>query len=285
VNEPIDLLLVATRLVEFVAAFGLFGFAAFQAYAPPDLRGSGGPFYRVILPVVAGIAALGWGLAIAYQIGGGIDVSVVTLLGRIWLTTGFGRALLTASLLGLTMALTGLGGGRRRWLGLGLGAALLIALSFVGHAAGSGLAGGARLGVKATHLLAAGVWLGGLPPLAWALRRQSPSTVILLRRFGTLGGVAVTLVLATGLVSIAFVVEIAGGRLGHLYTRVLIVKLALVLGLLAVAALNRFRLTPMMARRPHEALTALRRTVLLEQVLAFAILASVATLGQLDPAM
>ena len=284
-SQLIDLLMIVSRFVEFVAAFGLFGFAVFQVYAPPDLRGSGGVVYRAILPALAGVAAIGWSLAIARQIAGGIDPSVITLLGRIWLTTGFGRALLTASLLGAAMALNGLGGTQRRWLGLGLSAFLLIALSFVGHAAGVGRAGGAHIAVRATHLLAASAWLGGLPPLVLALRRESPSTAILLRRFGVLGAAAVALLLATGVVSIVFVVAIAGGRLGPLYTRVLIVKLALVLGLLALAAVNRFRLTPMMARRPHQALAALGRTVLLEQVLGLAVLASVAALGQLDPAM
>jgi len=280
-SDPVDLFLVGARLAEFVAAFALFGFAAFQVYAPADFRGSGGRFHRTILPALAGVAAIGWGLAIAHQIGGAIDASIVSLLGRIWLTTGFGRALLTASLLGLAMMLNGLGRAQRRWLGLGLSALLLIVLSFVGHAAG----GAARLGVRATHLLAAGAWLGGLPPLALALRRESPSTANLLRRFGFLGGVAVALILVTGLLTVWFVVGIAGGRLGILYTRVLIVKLALVLGLLAVAAINRFRLTPMVARRPREALAALRGTVLLEQVLGLSVLASVATLGQLDPTM
>jgi putative copper resistance protein D len=279
VSDQVDLLLVAARLVEFVAAFGLFGFAAFQVYAPSEVRGCGGLFYRTILPVLAGVAAIGWSLAIARQIG--CNAPTVPLLGRIWLTTGFGRALLTASLLGLAMALNGLGGAQRRWLGLGLGALLLMALSFVGHAAG----GGVRLAVRATHLLAAGAWLGGLPPLALALRRESASTAKLLRRFGVLGGTAVALILVTGLLTIWFVAAVAGGRLGPLYTRVLIVKLALVLGLLAVAAVNRFRLTPMMARRPREALAALKGTVLLEQGLGLSILASVAILGQLDPAM
>jgi copper resistance protein D len=285
VSVPLDLLLVAVRLVEFVAALGLFGFAAFQVCAPPDLRGSGGRVYRTLLPAAAGVGALGWSLIIAGEIVGGIDASAITLIGRIWLTTGFGRALLTAAVLCLVLALSGLGGAQRRWLTFWFSAALLIVLSFVGHAAGVGLAGGARIGVQAMHLLAAGAWLGGLPPLALALRRASPSTTILLRRFGVLGGTAIALVLATGLVSIAFVVEIAGGRLGPLYTRVLIAKLALVSGLLAVAAVNRFRLTPMMVGHPREALAVLRRTVLVEQVLGLAIVASVATLGQLDPAM
>jgi len=283
-SEPVDLFLVGARLVEFVVAFGLFGFAAFQVYAPSLFRGPGGLVYRAILPALASVAAIGWSFAIARQIGGG--TSAIALLGRIWLTTGFGRALLAASLLGVALALNGPGGARRRWLGLGLAAALLVALSFVGHAAaGVGPAGGVRIGVRATHLLAGGVWLGGLPPLAMALRGESASTGILLRRFGAMGAAAVALILATGLASIAVVVAVAGGRPGPLYTRVLIIKLSLVSGLLVAAAANRFRLTPRLARHPRETLATLRRTVALEQVLGLGILASVATLGQLDPAM
>ncbi|HXU99053.1 MAG TPA: CopD family protein [Caulobacteraceae bacterium] len=285
-TPSIELFLVAARWVEFVAAMGLFGAAAFDVYAPSDSRRPGGAAWRVALPAVASAAAVAWSVAIVGQIAGGFGPASLPLLAQICLTTGFGRALLAAALLALALTAAGLAGARRRWLELGLAGGLLIALSFVGHAAaGGGVSAVVRIAVRSGHLLAGGAWLGGLPPLALALRRASPGTALLLRRFGVMGAGAVSLILASGIASIALVVGVAGGRLGPLYTRVLIAKLSLVAGLLAVAAVNRFRLTPLMAREPSVALAALEKTILVEQAIGLAALAAVAVLGQLDPTM
>jgi putative copper export protein len=67
--------------------------------------------------------------------------------------------------------------------------------------------------------------------------------------------------------------------------RTLVVKLAFVLGLIILAAVNRLRLTPMMARAPDRARRLLRATIVAEQVMGLGALASVALLGQLDPSM
>ena len=167
---------------------------------------------------------------------------------------------------------------------VGLSGAILVALAFVGHAAGGqGLMGGLRLAIQAVHLLAAGAWLGGLPPLAGALRRGGPSVPDMLGRFGVMGAVAVPLVVITGLGTGAFMVVLAGGALGPHYVQVLAVKLTFVLSLFVLAAVNRFRLTPMMSRNPLRATAALGRTILLEQILGLGAVASVALLGQLDP--
>jgi putative copper export protein len=100
-----------------------------------------------------------------------------------------------------------------------------------------------------------------------------------------MGAMAVPLVIITGLGNGAFMAVLAGGALGPRYTQVLAVKLGFVLSLFAVAAVNRFRLTPMMSRNPLRATAALGRTILLEQFLGLGAVASVALLGQLDPTM
>jgi putative copper resistance protein D len=282
VNAPTDPLLIAARLAEYLAAFAIFGGALFRSYAPSELRQPPGPLRRFGLPVMAGVAALAWALAIARQIA---DASPFALLPTVLLQTGFGRALLAAAFLSLLLLLAGLGGRDRPRLTAALGGLLLAAPAFIGHAAGPGLTGAWRTGVKAVHLLAAGAWLGGLPPLALALRRGGASTPLLLRRFGRLGAVAVTAVLATGLVSVAFVTEIAGGSLGPLYLGTLAVKLAVVAVLLGLAAVNRLRLTPMVDRGDERGARSLQRTVLFEQLVALAVVVSVAFLGELDPAM
>jgi putative copper resistance protein D len=86
-----------------------------------------------------------------------------------------------------------------------LSGAALAAFAFVGHGAdGAGLVGVARLGLMATHLLAVGAWLGALAPLARALAQAGPAAPRLLERFGAIAAVAVTLVVATGLGTLAW---------------------------------------------------------------------------------
>ena len=93
------------------------------------------------------------------------------------------------------------------------------------------------------------------------------------------------MVLVTGAATLVFVALDTRAGLGRAYLQTLAVKLAFVLGLLALAGVNRFRLTRLMAREPARATRLLRRTILAEQALGLGALASVALLGQLDPAM
>jgi putative copper export protein len=127
-------------------------------------------------------------------------------------------------------------------------------------------------------------WLGALPALGLALARER-QPLQLLDRYGWVGGVSVALVLVTGVATLVFVALDAPGGLGRGYLTILAVKLAFVLGLLILAAVNRFRLTPMMPRAPDRARRLLRRTIVAEQLLGLGALATVALLGQLDPSM
>jgi putative copper resistance protein D len=64
-----------------------------------------------------------------------------------------------------------------------------------------------------------------------------------------------------------------------------VVKLLLVAALLAVAAVNRWLLTPLAARDADRAIRWVRASIAAEQALGAAVIAAVAVLGQLDPAM
>jgi putative copper resistance protein D len=135
----------------------------------------------------------------------------------------------------------------------------------------------------AAHLLAAGVWLGGLLPLALALPRAGSDAVPLLRAFGRNAMAAVALLVTSGMITAFAVVALARGAPGKTYLETFGVKLALVAGMLTLASLNRWRLTPLAERNPIAARRAFAWTVAGEQVLALAIIAAVTLLGQTAP--
>jgi putative copper export protein len=274
------------RCCVLLPALALFGSACFSLYAASALRGPTNTVFRIGLPTLAAAGALAWIVLLGRQMEGAPGLPSIAILRQICVQTGFGRALAAAALLSLGLAAIALRSDRWAGARITVSGALLVCLAFIGHAAATpGLAGPVRVGVMALHLLAAGVWLGGLPPLARAMRQQGPAVERLLRRFGVIGLMAVCTILATGLGSGLFVLSMTAGRLGPSYLAVLSAKLSLVALLLALAALNRFRLTPLIARDGERAVATLRRSILLEQAAGLGVIAAVALLGQLDPSM
>ena len=113
-----------------------------------------------------------------------------------------------------------------------------------------------------------------------------------LQRFAVVGTIVVGLLIATGLVNSLMLVGLANLPTlpSTVYGRLLIAKLVLFLGMLLLAASNRLRLTPALARArsagsTQHAVTSLRRSVMLEVSAALLILALVAWLGTLAPPM
>ncbi len=110
--------------------------------------------------------------------------------------------------------------------------------------------------VDLLHLLAAGLWIGGLFALAlvtWALLRRGRENVQLLmqatwRRFSLMAVISVTLLFATGLYSAGVEVASPDALLTTLYGRALMVKVAIVAGVAMVGALNAILLHPGLAR-------------------------------------
>jgi copper transport protein len=200
--------------------------------------------------------------------------------------TTAGRALAVAALFALALAGLALAPRRPAQLRAALAGGLLASLAFVGHAAAvSGPPGVMRIAVMAAHLLGAGVWLGGLLPLAIALPRAGADTLPLLREFSRIALATVALLAVTGMATAVAVLTLAGGTPGMTYVKTLGVKLALVAGMLGLASLNRWRLTPLAERDPAAARRALAWTIAGEQILALAVIAAVTLLGQLDPSM
>lgn len=178
----------------------------------------------------------------------------------------------------------------------------LASLAWTGHgAAGEGTAGSFQLVADVVHLLAAGAWFGALLGIGAALARISPRSMLedigtmqsALQRFAVAGSIIVGLLIVTGLVSGWALVGPAHvmGLIETPYGRVLACKLALFAAMLVLAATNRFRLTPALARATglgHVSpvvVVKLRWTIAIETILAVSILATVAWLGTLAPPM
>jgi putative copper export protein len=277
--------LALARCCVLLPGLALFGSSCFSFYAAGEPLAAANIHRRIGLPMLAAFGAIAWILLLGRQMTCASGLPSVVVLGQISLDTGFGRALALIVVLSLALAALAAGGGARGPR-LAISAALLVCLAMVGHVAGaSGLSGEITRGAVTIHLLAAGVWLGGLPPFGRAMRRQGPEVAALLRRFGDITLISICAILCTGVGAGLFIVRLAGGRLGPAYLTTTLIKLGLVMALLSLAAVNRFRLTPLVARGGEPALKALRRTVLTEQGVGVAIIGAVAVLGQLDPVM
>lgn len=164
-------------------------------------------------------------------------------------------------------------------------AVALASQAWTGHAGASEAALGTlhRLG-DVVHLLAAAVWLGALflflsAALGGGDRKQ------LIRRlsgFATSGSVIVLLLLLTGVLN-TLVIACWPPNWGSDWLLILGVKLVLFLLMLALAASNRWRITPVLERDPSASLRPLQLSLALETGAGLAIVAIVGWLGTLTP--
>ena len=118
----------------------------------------------------------------------------------------------------------------------------------LGHGVSMGGALGAALSTtEVLHLLSAGAWLGALPGLLMlAGLLESERAKQMVTRFSRFGLACVLVLAATILVQGWVLMGGLPGLIGTDYGRIALAKLCLFLLLLAVAALNRFRLAPVM---------------------------------------
>jgi putative copper resistance protein D len=126
------------------------------------------------------------------------------------------------------------------------------------------------------HLLAVALWVAALLPLRRAA--SVPGGAALLHNFGVLASVTVPVLIIAGL---GFAWIMAGSLwalIGTAYGLMLLAKVALVSILLMLAALNKWRLVPALARGLPEADKALRRAITLEVAIVGLILLATATL-------
>jgi copper transport protein len=218
---------------------------------------------------VVGLGALGLDLL-------GLPLAALATIApwKIAFATSAGPALLVA-IAAILFALLGL---RSAWY-----ARALALIAFVGVGLSLAMSGHAATAPPELltrpaifiHGLAVAFWVGALAPLA-ALVAKSPATALpMVNRFSRIAVPVVGVLALTGL-ALAFVqLEKLSALVETRYGLILSIKLALVLVLLALAAFNRFRLTPSLPG-DHKAAPALKRSILLECAIALAIFAVVA---------
>jgi copper transport protein len=123
------------------------------------------------------------------------------------------------------------------------------------------------LGGAFAHVLAAAVWFGGVVGLGIALRTVRGDDVPgLLLAFARWMTAALALLFAGGLVLAVLCLPSATALLHSAYGQVLLVKLAVVGGVLVVSSANHRRLVPMAVRGQAEAVRVLRLNVAVEQI-------------------
>jgi copper transport protein len=172
-------------------------------------------------------------------------------------------------------------------LGLGAAATMLVHVA-AGHAAGSGSLGPLNLLAQWLHLLAVGVWVGGFLWLVLGIRFDPAGgcegeRVAAVQRFSRLATVALALVALTGVARALVEVGSWHGLADTSFGRTLLVKAALVAGLVAIGAANRFRVVPAL-RAGRAKLQTVGATVRAELAIAIPILVAAALLGELPPA-
>jgi putative copper resistance protein D len=217
--------------------------------------------------------------------------------GLVWLAR-HGLLLVLGGFLALRVDATD----RRNWIAVRAEPLLLAALALAlvsasSHAAAVSPGTRQAVGVDVAHLLATGVWLGGLLPMAWLLRAASrddgvdarPYAMRAARRFSRVALLAMLALIASGLMNAVTQVESIAALIGTTHGRLLLAKLTVLVPILAIAVCNRTRFLPALSQTEGTSFesSAMRRLgafVALEAGLAFALLALAVAMTLTTPA-
>ncbi|UXV17750.1 copper homeostasis membrane protein CopD [Pseudomonas fluorescens] len=277
-------LLVLCRFLHFIVVLLMFGACVFRpwllgAEPQPTLD-------RQLLRITRALAWLGlgsgvaWLLLITASMAGSWDAAlqpatVQLVLGK----TFFGQVWVWHLLLNLLLVIVLI----KPWpvVRLPLSALLLATLAPVGHGAMlNGLSGQLLILNQVVHLVCVGAWLGGLLLLVLILRQsQTRALQPILQRFSGVGYALVAGLLVTGLINVRVLTgQLWPTPLFNGFALILLIKVLLVLGMLALALLNRLRI-----EHCEQRLGSLKASVMLEGLLGVCAVAAVSLLGTLPP--
>jgi len=292
----VDELILVSRAIHFAALALLLGAPLFRLAISPHGSARGGPGGRRIELAAAAVAlasALGWFAGVAASMAGSWpDAFAPDMLQTVAFDTHFGR--LWVARLAAMVAILAMEAWPRPTFAKDIGLAFLVgavAVSLVGT--GHGMAGEGTLGpvhviADMSHLLCAMGWIGGLFCLGEVLHRATRDDAAgqdlwrVLPRFSRIGYWLVAALLISGCVNALILVPRPDSLLTSAYGRVLLIKLGLVAIMVAVAIYNRVVLTAQVMASTNGA-RALWRSVLVEQGVGLAVLATVALLGTIHP--
>ena len=163
-------------------------------------------------------------------------------------------------------------------------------LAWTGHAgATEDMAGTLHRAADVAHIWAAAGWIGALAVLLHAvvtLRHDVQRVAAMLGGFALMGTLIVATLIISGAINLVTIVGLADAPalVGSRYGMLLGAKLALFALMLGLAAVNRWRLTPLLERgEAQRAIAHLRLSLAIETSAAIAIIGLVAWLGTLDP--
>jgi copper resistance protein D len=319
------MLLVITRAVHIGACMILLSLFAFELLvARPALREtdrSASPHMEVLreqfrlLAVWSGFAAIASGIVwfwivLARMTGGSlwempnidsIDVAITqTQFGPLW-TWHIGLMLLftIANLFARRKCRTFLWSSRAwQYAGLIIVTTLLASITWAGHAGATiGAERPIHLTVDSAHLIAAGLWPGGLLPLTLVLLQACRSSQLslllaagaIIRRFSALSLLVVAALAATGLTNSYFLVGSLRALVATGYGRLLMLKVLLFVIMIGFGACNLLRFKPQLAlankqnAKQRDVLRKLMRNVIAELCIGTLIVLIVGALGATPP--
>ena len=298
--DAAELGLTAVRGVQIAASLSAFGTAVFwSAVASPVLQADATRsrieagfrrLFRSSLAVAVGAALVWLAAQAAFMAEAESMADAAAAVWPVMKATHFGHTLCGRLLLLVLSALAlgdGSQGGRRALAAVTAGSALILQTWSTHAAAAEGMDRIVLLGAESLHLLAAGAWLGSLAPLFIAVGALPPDQgALTARRFSPLGMLCVAVLSGTALAQSWVLIGGLPGLVGTDYGRVALVKLALLLVLLALAAANRFRYAPAMGGAAGAvAKRGLRRSIAVETAVGLVAVFAASLLADLPPAL
>lgn len=302
----LDLLVIALRLAQYGGAVILLGAPLFLLYGLQERDAGSHAWSRGLIASAAAVVAIASAAGLIAQtsvMAGSITEGLKpSSIGFMITGTSLGPAFVVRS----AMALAALGvvlfvrPSRLQWMGL-VFAGLVISASFAWTGHGAATEGAGRyphLAAAILHSWAAALWLGALAALlVMTLRHRlgnARSDRILhaaLHGFSGVGTLAVALLILSGAVNSLFLVGLdrISGLWTTLYGGLFLAKLGVFGLMLALAASNRFLLTPGLSDALDDpeglkaAVARLKGSLVLETLLALALLGLVAIMGTLAP--
>jgi len=280
--------LYGIRFVGYVTAMLLFGGSLVRVILGQHAVGIDRVLRSIIIvsALVSLASVASWLMVETANMGDGwsdaIDPATLTLVLK---ETQFGHLWIGRLAIGVLLIPVSIWGG---WRSIVVVAGLSLAsLADEGHGGiGIGMIGDCRLMNQGLHLLAGGLWLGGLLPLALLLKPGRLSAEAIkdsVGRFSGLGYGAVSIVLLTGCVNTAIFLGTPKNLLDTDWGLNLLIKIGFVSVTLGLAIINRTVIVPSFSGDLAGAVSRLRRTIYLEILSGLMILAAVTVLGTLAP--